>query len=117
VPIYEQIKQQLREAILSGELKEGFLLPSIRELARDLKISVITTARAYGDLEQEGFVASVQGKGSYVLAKNKELAHENALRRVEEALAAAILAAKAGAIQAAEFQAALALLCKEEGYE
>jgi GntR family transcriptional regulator len=117
VPIYEQIKLQIREAILGGELDEGFLLPSIRELARDLKISVITTARAYSDLEQEGFIASVQGKGSYVLPKNRELARENALQKAEEALAAAIFAAKAGEIPKEEFMEALALLCKEEGYE
>ncbi|MEM5770256.1 MAG: GntR family transcriptional regulator, partial [Bacillota bacterium] len=80
VPIYEQIKSQIKEAIFSGELREDDLLPSIRQLAKDLKISVITTARAYSDLEQEGFIVTVQGKGCYVLPRNKELARENALR-------------------------------------
>ena len=70
IPIYEQIKDQLKEAIFSGELKDGDLLPSIRQLAKDLQISVITTMRAYNDLEQEGFIVSVQGKGSYVKPKS-----------------------------------------------
>jgi len=83
VPIYEQIKAQIKDAIFSGELEEDDLLPSIRQLARDLKISVITTTRAYNDLQEEGFVVNVQGKGCYVLPKNKEMARENALRRVE----------------------------------
>ena len=74
VPIYEQIKAQIKEAIFSGELQEDDLLPSIRQLARDLKISVITTTRAYNDLEAEGFIVSVQGKGCYVLPQNKEMA-------------------------------------------
>ena len=63
VPIYEQIKNQIKDAILSGELKEDTALPSIRQLAKDLKISVITTTRAYNDLEVEGFVVNIQGKG------------------------------------------------------
>ena len=67
MPIYEQIKEQIKEAILSGEVAEGDMLPSIRQLAKDLKISVITTTRAYNDLQQEGFVTNVQGKGCYVL--------------------------------------------------
>ncbi len=94
VPIYEQIKEQIKAAIFSGELKEDDLLPSIRQLARDLKISVITTTRAYGDLEQEGFVVNVQGKGCFVLPRNTELARENALHRMEDGLIAAIKAAK-----------------------
>jgi GntR family transcriptional regulator len=94
VPIYEQIKEQVKAAIFSGELKEDDLLPSIRQLARDLKISVITTTRAYADLEQEGFVVNVQGKGCYVLPRNTELARENALHRMEDGLQIAITAAK-----------------------
>jgi GntR family transcriptional regulator len=94
VPIYEQIKEQIKAAIFSGELKEDDLLPSIRQLARDLKISVITTTRAYADLEQEGFVVNVQGKGCFVLPRNTELARENALHRMEDGLQAAINAAK-----------------------
>jgi GntR family transcriptional regulator len=94
VPIYEQIMSQIKEAIFAGELKEDYLLPSIRQLARDLKISVITTTRAYRDLEQEGFVVNVQGKGCFVLPRNREMARENTLHKVEEALSTAISAAK-----------------------
>ncbi|MCL2164524.1 MAG: GntR family transcriptional regulator [Oscillospiraceae bacterium] len=95
VPIYEQIKEQIKTAIFSGELHEDYLLPSIRQLARDLKISVITTTRAYSDLEQEGFIVNVQGKGCFVLPRNTELARENAMHKMEEGLSAAITAAKA----------------------
>jgi GntR family transcriptional regulator len=95
VAIYEQIKEQIKAAIFSGELREDDILPSIRGLARDLKISVITTTRAYSDLEQEGFVVNMQGKGCYVLPRNTELARENALHKIEDGLNAAIAAAKA----------------------
>jgi GntR family transcriptional regulator len=93
-PIYEQIEEQVKEAILADELREGDLLPSIRQLAKELRISVITTTRAYTELEQEGFIAIVQGKGCYVLPKNSELVREQLLRRVEEGIAAAVSAAK-----------------------
>lgn len=102
VPLYEQIKEQIRSAIFSGELLEDDQLPSIRQLAKDLKISVITITRAYGDLEQEGFIVNVQGKGCYVLPRNKELARENALHKMEEALAAAIAAAASEGISKSE---------------
>ena len=110
VPIYEQIKEQIKEAIFSGELKEDELLPSIRQLARDLKISVITTTRAYSDLEQEGFVVQMQGRGCYVLPRNTELARENALHKMEDALATAISAAKAEGISKEEIIERLHLL-------
>jgi len=110
VPIYEQIKEQIKEAIFSGELKEDELLPSIRQLARDLKISVITTTRAYGDLEQEGFVVQMQGRGCYVLPRSTELARENALHKMEDALATAISAAKAEGISKEEIIERLRLL-------
>lgn len=116
-PIYEQIKEQIKSQIFSGELNEGDLLPSIRQLARDLQISVITTTRAYGDLEKEGFVTNVQGKGCYVLPKNQDLAHENALRKIEEGLSHAIQAAKVADIHKDELIHMLAILSKEEGYE
>ena len=86
VPIYEQIKQQVIEAILTDELKADDQLPSIRQLAKDLKISVITTTRAYKDLEEEGFVVNVQGKGCYVLPKNENLNYENVMRKIEQLL-------------------------------
>jgi GntR family transcriptional regulator len=113
VPIYEQIKEQIKDAIFSGELKEDDLLPSMRGLARDLKISVITTTRAYTDLEQDGFVVNVQGKGCYVLPRDNELARENALSKVEAGLNAAIDAAKAGGITGEEIFETLTLLLKE----
>ena len=117
-PIYEQIKTQIKEASFSGELQEDDLLPSIRQLAKDLKISVITTTRAYNDLEEEGFIATVQGKGCYVLPQNKEMARENALRKVELGLTDAITAAKAGGIEKHEVSEMLNLLFKEdENYE
>jgi len=90
VPIYEQIKLQIKEAILSGELKEDSPLPSIRQLAKDLKISVITTTRAYNDLETEGFVINIQGKGCFVLPRNLELVKENATRNIESLFEKAI---------------------------
>lgn len=83
-PIYEQIYVQIKSSIISGELKEGDLLPSIRNLAKDLRISVITTKRAYDELEKDGYIYSVAGKGSYVAEKNTELLREVHLREIEE---------------------------------
>ena len=114
VPIYEQIKEQIKAAIFSGELQEDEILPSIRQLARDLKISVITTNRAYSDLEQEGFIATVQGKGCFVLPRNTELAKENAMHKMEDGLSIAIAAAKAEGITKDEVVERLNLLWEEE---
>lgn len=83
-PIYEQITKQIKNQIFSNELCEGDLLPSIRSLAQDLKISVITTKRAYEELENEGFINTVPGKGSYVSVQNKELLKEKKIRDIEE---------------------------------
>jgi GntR family transcriptional regulator len=85
-PIYEQISSQIKSMILKGELIEGEMLPSIRGLAKDLQISVITTKRAYDELEREGFIESVQGKGSFVASQNKELMREMKLKIIEEQL-------------------------------
>ena len=85
-PIYEQISSQIKSMILKGKLNEGDLLPSIRGLAKDLQISVITTKRAYDELEKEGFIRTVQGKGSYVAGQNKELMREKKLKIIEEKL-------------------------------
>lgn len=117
MPIYEQIKAQIKEAIFTSELQEDDLLPSIRQLAKDLKISVITTTRAYNDLEEEGFVVNVQGKGCYVLPQNIEMARENALRKVELGLTDAISAAKAGKITKNEVSEMLNVLYKEDNNE
>ena len=86
-PIYEQIYTQLKSQIISGALAEDEALPSIRNLAKDLRISVITTKRAYDELEREGFIYTVAGKGCFVAAKNVELLREENLRRIEEHLA------------------------------
>ena len=94
VPIYEQIKQQVKAAILSGELKEEEALPSLRTLAKDLKISVLTVTRAYTELEQEGFVKNVQGRGCFVLGSGSELMKEQLICKVENSLIEAIKAAK-----------------------
>ena len=83
-PIYDQIYTQLKNRILTGELSEGQALPSIRSLAKELRISVITTKRAYDELEQEGFIYTVAGKGCYVAEKNLELIREENLKKIEE---------------------------------
>lgn len=85
-PIYNQISNQIKGSIIKGELEEGELLPSIRGLAKDLQISVITTKRAYEELEREGFIETVPGKGSYVAVHNKELMREKKLKIIEEKL-------------------------------
>lgn len=84
LPIYAQIKKQIKEQILKGIIKENEYLPSIRQLARDLSISVITTTRAYQELESEGFIASMQGKGSIVLPQDTEMIKEQNLMKIEE---------------------------------
>lgn len=83
-PIYNQIYAQIRRQIISGELKENELLPSIRGLAKDLRISFLTTKRAYDELERDGFIYTVQGKGCYVAPKNVELIREESLRKIED---------------------------------
>ena len=112
-PIYEQITDQIKGQILSGELAAGDALPSIRLLARELRIAVITTKRAYEELEREGFVETVPGKGSFVAAQNRELLREARLRQVEEHLAAAVEEARKGAISAEELQEMLYTLYHE----
>ena len=94
LPIYAQIKEQLREQILNGRIPEGSTLPSIRQLAKEVGVSVITTTRAYSDLEAEGFIATMQGKGSVVLSKDNDVVREQYLMRIEEGLTTAIEAAR-----------------------
>ena len=86
LPIYEQIVNGVKEEIISGNLKPNEKLPSIRALARDLNISVITTKRAYEELEREGFIETVGGKGCYVSYFNKELIYEERLKEIEKKL-------------------------------
>jgi GntR family transcriptional regulator len=92
-PLYQQIKEQVAAAVLSGELAEGSALPSVRALARDLRISIITTTRAYAELAAEGFIATVPGKGAYVLPLDSALVREQLLRQVEDGLQTALDAA------------------------
>ncbi|MFS8534884.1 MAG: GntR family transcriptional regulator [Limnochordales bacterium] len=112
-PIYEQIKRQIKESILRGELAEGELLPSIRQLAKDLQISVITTKRAYDDLEKEGFIVSVVGKGSFVAGQNRELLREMRLRWIEERLAEIVAESKTLGVTLAELTEMLRLLYED----
>ena len=116
IPIYQQISDQLRSDILAGKLKEGDYLPSIRGLAKDLKISVITTMKAYEQLEAEGLVTAAQGKGFYINAQDSEMLKEQHLRRVEEALQEAITAAQIAGMTDEELQETLrTLLRMKEG--
>lgn len=94
IPIYEQIKEQIKEAILSNEIHEGDTLPSIRQLASDLKISVVTTTRAYSELEQEGFIYTVQGKGCFVAPMDSSFIQEQLLCKIEAGFNSAINAAR-----------------------
>ena len=113
-PIYEQIARQIKGAIMAGELAEGDPLPSIRALANDLRISVITTKRAYAELEEAGFIDTVQGKGSFVAGGNLELLREERLRQVEAHLARAVAEATAAGIGPADLHAMLDLLLEED---
>ena len=106
-PIYKQISAQLRDEILSGKLKGGDALPSIRGLAQDLKISVITTMKAYEELASEGLVTASQGKGYFVNAQDTRLLAEQHLRRVEENLTEAIRSAKIAGLSLDELQETL----------
>ena len=94
-PIYEQIYTQLKNQILSGELPEDTALPSIRALAKDLRISVITTKRTYEELERDGLIYTLAGKGSFVAARNQELLREEHLREIEQHFRAALQLAPA----------------------
>ena len=113
-PIYEQVAKQIKDHVLSGELKEGDALPSIRVLARELQISVITTKRAYDELIREGFVDSVGGKGCFVAMQNKELLKEKKMKTIEEKLSDAVKDAKRLGITLKELKEMLNLLYREE---
>lgn len=113
VPIYEQILRQIKEMILSGELKEGDPLPSMRILAQQLRISVITTKRAYEELEREGFIESFTGKGSFVRSKSSELIREANLKIIDESLAKACESAKKCGISADELKDIIDIIYNE----
>jgi len=114
VPIYEQIVRQLKGLILSGALPEGEALPSMRLLAKELRISVITTKRAYEELERDGFLENVPGKGCFVAPKNRELLREAQLRKVEEKLSQAVEEARKGALPLEELHEMLDILYQGE---
>lgn len=109
-PIYEQITSQIKNSIITGVLSAGDALPSMRLLAKELHISVITTKRAYEDLERDGFIETVTGKGSYVANKNMEFIREEQLRKAESLLQSAVDVAKSGGITHGELSELLALL-------
>ena len=113
-PIYDQIYTQIKNQIISGALQENEMLPSIRGLAKDLRISFITTKRAYEELEREGFLTTVPGKGCFVAAQNRETRREAVLCQVEEHLSQAVDAAKAGAVGLDELTEMLNTLYNEE---
>ena len=112
-PIYEQIADQVKEQIMAGALAAGDALPSMRLLAKELRISVITTKRAYEELERDGFLENVPGKGCFVAPQNRELLREVQLRRVEEKLTQAIEEARRGAVSLEELKEMLTELYQE----
>ena len=114
MPIYEQIYKQIKESILNNEMKEGEYLPSIRGLAKDLRVSVITTKRAYEELESEGFIETVRGKGSFVAIQNKELLKEKKLKLIEEKLVDVVKDSKILGIEYQEVKAMLKILFEED---
>ena len=109
-PIYQQIADQVKEQICSGALTAGEALPSMRLLAKELRISVITTKRAYEELERDGFLENVPGKGCFVAPQNRELLREAQLRRVEEHLTQAVEEARKGGLSLSEVQEMLNIL-------
>ena len=113
-PIYDQIVSLVKAQILSGKLKEGDALPSLRALAKDLRISVITTKRAYEELEREGFIVSLTGKGSFVAGANTELIREEHLRRLEDHLREAVSLSHLCGLDLDGLTSILSMLYKEE---
>ncbi|MBR6045925.1 MAG: GntR family transcriptional regulator [Ruminococcus sp.] len=109
-PIYEQIVSQIKAQIMSGTLAAGDALPSMRALAQSLRISVITTKRAYEELERDGFIESFTGKGSFVKGQNRELVREEYLRQTEQMLSQACDKARAGGIELSELHELLDIL-------
>lgn len=113
-PIYEQIKEQIKNKIVSNELKTGDLLPSIRNLAKDLRISVITTKNAYEELEREGYVETILGKGTYIASKNIQVIKEEQMQKIENLIDTAVSIAKISKISKEEIKDILDILYEEE---
>ncbi len=116
-PIYEQIGKQIKNHIIAGELQEGDALPSIRNLAKELRISVITTKRAYDELIKEGFVDSVTGKGCFVAMQNQELLREKKMNSIEDVMSEAVRKAQRLGLGLDEMQQILTILYEEESSE
>ena len=114
VPIYEQIEEQIKSMIMTGDLAAGDALPSMRLLAKELRISVITTKRAYEDLERDGFIESVVGKGSFVKGINSDLMKESMLFAIEEGLEKAVDKAILGKVSLSEMQEMLSIIYEEK---
>ena len=114
VPIYEQIEEQIKSMIMNGDLSAGDALPSMRLLAKELRISVITTKRAYEDLERDGFIESVVGKGSFVKGINSEIMKESMLFAIEECLEKAVDKAILGKVSLPEMQEMLSIIYEEK---
>lgn len=114
VPLYEQVKELIKNKIVSNELKAGEVLPSIRNLAKDLRISVITTKSAYEELEKEGYVETIPGKGTYVANKNTELIKEEQLQKIEGLIDTAVSIAKISGISKEDIKEMLDILYEEE---
>ena len=112
-PIYEQITAQIKAMIMNGQLKEGDALPSMRTLAKELRISVITTKRAYEDLERDGFITTVVGKGSFVKAADTSLVREERLKQIEELLGRAVALAGESGIRKEEVLEILEILFQD----
>lgn len=113
-PIYEQISSQIKEMIMKGILKGGDPMPSMRKLAKDLHVSVITTQRAYDDLVRDGFIVTIPAKGTFVSNQNQDFIREENLRRIEKLLIEAILMGKENGIELEEMKQTLELLYGEE---
>ncbi|MCM3736037.1 GntR family transcriptional regulator [Bacillus sp. NPDC077411] len=112
-PIYEQITNQIKSLILSGDLKEGSPLPSMRQLAKDLQVSIITTKRAYEELEKAGFIYSIVGKGSFVAEQNLDVVREKKLKVIEEQLVSVITNSKEIGLPLTELRELLTILYEE----
>ncbi len=114
-PIYEQIAGQIKNAILSGGLAKGAALPSLRFLAKELRVSIISTKRAYEELEKEGYIESFQGKGSFVTGRNRELMREEQFKKIEASLLSAVEMAKISGISLKELEEVLEALYDGNG--
>lgn len=114
VPIYEQIKNAIKDAIISNELKEEEMLPSVRNLANDLKISFLTVKKAYDELEAEGFIKTVQGKGSFVAPKNLEIIKEEKLKEIQDYIEKIYNISKIANISEDEIKELFNMIFKEE---